>query len=100
MAGITVTLSTPSTGHKSMSYIQPYLFCNKKKPFCTEETGYRQTNYSQVKCQQSGLPWWSQRLRLCASNAGSFSSIPGQGTKIPMCLSAWPPKNIFLNKQK
>lgn len=38
-------------------------------------------NFLQIKIR-SGLPWWFQGLRLCASKAGSLSTIPGQGTKI------------------
>ena len=37
-----------------------------------------------------GLPWWSIWLRFRASTAGVTGLIPGQGTRIPTCCTAWP----------
>ena len=39
--------------------------------------------YTTVKNSPPGTPLVVQWLRLCVPNAGSISSIPGEGTKIP-----------------
>ena len=42
------------------------------------------------KILKRGAPLAIQWLRLCASIAEGMDVMPGQGTKMPLCLVAWP----------
>ena len=83
----------------SMLHVVMYMFqcysLNSSHPVCPLWGG--PVNLCVIKTHRSGTSLAAQWLRLHASSAGSISSIPGRGTKIPHAVQ---PKKKTQNKTK
>ena len=83
----------------SMLHVVMYMFqcysLNSSHPVCPLWGG--PMNLCVIKTHRSGTSLAAQWLRLHASSAGSISSIPGWGTKIPHAVQ---PKKKTQNKTK